>query len=204
MKRWKSAGLIGRFRPLHKGAASMLEFACEQAGHVVIGIGSSNRNDVRNPFTYEEVEQMIHAYMKDRHDNYSIVPVRDFGPEEGCFDDNRWIEEVKDTIANVEVILTGNPYVQATLENHYTIADPFESIPLERQFPTEGTRVRMRMAGEWRWENDVPEEVVQYIKENRLDERFRNEHGAETLRRNHHMNRTLETEREAVMGVNAR
>lgn len=201
MKQWKSVGLIGRFRPLHKGAASMLEFACEQANHVVIGIGSSNRNDVRNPFTYEEVAGMIHAHMGPRHQNYTIVPVRDFGPAEGFTNDDRWVEEVKETIADVDVILTGNPYVQATLENHYAIADPFESMPLERQHATEGTRVRMKMAGDWNWEHDVPSEVVQYIKTRHLDQRFREKYGAETLQRNYLMTRTCESERAKVMGI---
>ena len=40
-------GLIGRFKPLHLGASVLLESACEKAEKVIIGIGSSNKYNIR-------------------------------------------------------------------------------------------------------------------------------------------------------------
>jgi nicotinamide mononucleotide adenylyltransferase len=42
----------------------------------VIGIGSSNRYDVRNPFTPEESADMIRRVLGDRG-RYSLIPVPD-------------------------------------------------------------------------------------------------------------------------------
>lgn len=53
-KKFRKLGAIGRFKPLHLGAAAMLEALCENAEEVVIGIGSSNKYNLRNPFTAEE------------------------------------------------------------------------------------------------------------------------------------------------------
>ena len=46
-------GFIGRFKPLHKAAAIVLEEICKRSDHVIIGIGSANKYNYRNPFTAE-------------------------------------------------------------------------------------------------------------------------------------------------------
>lgn len=59
MKTLGAVGFIGRFKPLHNGAALALETLCEQADKVKIGIGSVNKYNLRNPFTAEESQEMI-------------------------------------------------------------------------------------------------------------------------------------------------
>jgi len=51
---------IGRFQPFHHGHAKVIETALENAEHVIVLIGSSNRaRDWYNPFTYEERASII-------------------------------------------------------------------------------------------------------------------------------------------------
>ncbi|MDO8516897.1 MAG: adenylyltransferase/cytidyltransferase family protein [Nanoarchaeota archaeon] len=57
-------GLIGRFKPVHNGAALMLETVCEKAESVIIGIGSSNKYNARNPFLPEESEEMVRLVLE--------------------------------------------------------------------------------------------------------------------------------------------
>ena len=71
-------GVIGRFKPLHNGGAMMLEAICRQAAHVTIGIGSSNKYNIRNPFTAAESEEMVRAFLADSYANYDIIHIPDF------------------------------------------------------------------------------------------------------------------------------
>lgn len=51
---------IGRFQFLHNGQIAVMKAALEQAEHLLILIGSSNRSrDIRNPFSYAERRSMI-------------------------------------------------------------------------------------------------------------------------------------------------
>jgi len=53
---------IGRFRPFHNGHRHVIEEACNKAKHVIILVGSSFQEpNLKNPWTYEEVKQMINS-----------------------------------------------------------------------------------------------------------------------------------------------
>ena len=63
-------GFIGRFKPLHWGGARALDALCSQATHVMIGIGSANKHNARNPFSAEETQEMLDAYLRPRHSRH--------------------------------------------------------------------------------------------------------------------------------------
>ena len=85
-------GVIGRFKPLHNGGALMLDAICENADHVVIGLGSSNKYNLRNPFTGDESAGMIEAYLSPRFSNYELIHVPDFGHIQEFSDGKKWKE----------------------------------------------------------------------------------------------------------------
>mgnify|MGYP002750839863 CR=1 FL=1 len=58
-ERFERIGMVARWRPVHLGHAPILRALCDRATHALIGIGSSNRYDFRNPFTLEETIDMI-------------------------------------------------------------------------------------------------------------------------------------------------
>ena len=47
-------GLVCRWKPVHKGHSALLETLCLESRHVVIGLGSPDARDPRNPFSAEE------------------------------------------------------------------------------------------------------------------------------------------------------
>ena len=57
--RFTHVAIIGRWRPVHLGHQAALHALCEQFERVSIGIGSANVYDYRNPFTLEEVIEML-------------------------------------------------------------------------------------------------------------------------------------------------
>lgn len=181
MKRLGKAGVIGRFRPLHLGASTMLECICEQAESVIIGIGSANKYNLRNPFAPEEVAEMINLVLSPRYNNYRIIKVPDFAQEEGYSDGQRWVEEIQKLYDKLDYFVSGNPWTTRLLEPHYKIIHPASLISPERQIYCKGSIVRMAMARNEQWELLVKPEVAEYLVKNGLVERFQREFGLQTI-----------------------
>ena len=58
--------LIGRFQPFHLGHLEAVNFALSKVDQLYIGIGSSNKsNELRNPFTADERNQMIKSSLDE-------------------------------------------------------------------------------------------------------------------------------------------
>jgi len=159
----------------------MLEEICRSADEVVIGIGSPNKYNQRNPFTYDETREMIDNHLKREFDNYTIVPVEDFAHLPEYRDGKRWAENVKDRFGDLDAFVTGNPYTAQLLSQYYPIIRSFDLVPEDRWIKVSGTMVRVSMASNNGWRELVPEDVARYITEKKLDERFREEFGLATL-----------------------
>ena len=166
--------MVARWRPVHLGHAAVLRALCARADDVVIGIGSSNRLDARNPFTVEETLDMIRLVLPRQHE-VDLVPVPDLG------DGPRWGRMVADLLGDLGLFVTANPWVASLMDRYYRLAHPIDLIPEEERVPVDGTMVRREMARGEGWRELVPEAVVAYIVDNRLDQRFRREYGLEIL-----------------------
>ncbi len=166
--------MIARWRPVHLGHEAILRALCRSGGHVLIGIGSSNRYNVRNPFTLDETKRMLELVLAE-FNNYEIIPVPDLD------DGPRWRMMIKEMFGELDLFVTENPYVASLLKDDYRIKRPVELILPEEQIPVDGSGVRRAMARGEDWESLVPSVVAEYIKSNQLDVRFREEFGLETL-----------------------
>ncbi len=173
-------GFIARFKPLHNGAI-VLEEICKQTGHLIIGIGSSNKYNLRNPFTAEESHGMIDAYLKPRASNYSVIYVPDFGHIPCNEDGQKWRQYVKEHFGELDAFLASNDYVAGLLSPDYKIIHPASFVPIEKQLKVRATEVRYEMATGGDWKSLVPPEVAQYLEQNKLVERFRREFGLATI-----------------------
>ena len=173
-QRYRKIGMIARWRPVHLGHEAVLRALCKSGEEVLIGVGSSNRYNVRNPFTLEETTRMVELVLAG-FDNYRIVPVPDLD------DGPRWRVMVKEMFGALDLFVTENPYVASLLKDDYRVMRPIELIPFNERVPVDGSRVRRAMARGEDWESLVPSVVAEYIKSNRLDVRFREEFGLQTL-----------------------
>lgn len=170
----KTIGMIARWQPVHTGHLAVLEAICDQTQTALIGIGSSNAYNYRSPFTLEETTEMLHLALKGR-ENYTLIPVPDLN------DGPRWREMVRDLFGELDLFLTANPYVASLLKDIYTLDKPVALVPKENRVPIDGTMVRREMARGGNWHALVPAEIASYIQENKLDLRFKQEFGLETL-----------------------
>ena len=141
---------------------------------LVVGIGSSNRLNFRNPFTATETRDMLERVLPERSRVTILeVPDLDDGP--------RWRAMVVELLGPLDAFATANPYVAGLLGDDYRIVRPVDLVPEEERVPIDGTLVRREMARGEAWRALVPDEVAAYITQRGLDRRFREEFGLETL-----------------------
>ena len=171
---FERVGMVARWRPVHLGQSPVLRALCDRADHALIGIGSSNRYNLRNPFTLEVTSDMIRLVLAGR-ENYTLVPVPDLD------DGPRWREMILDLFGPLDLFVTDNPYVASLLTGDFTITRPVTLVPEHEKVPIDGTMVRREMARGDGWCTLVPPEVAEYISLNQLDERFRREFGLAAL-----------------------
>src|SRR3989338_5507191 len=132
MKELGKTGIVGRFKPLHNGGAIMLDNVCEKAEHVVIGIGSCNKYNLRNPFTAEESRDMIDAYLNPKFKNYEFIFIPDYGHLLEYQDGQMWRKHITENYGALDSFVSGNEYVAKLLENDYITIHPGDITPRER------------------------------------------------------------------------
>jgi len=166
--------MVARWRPVHVGHAAVLRALCDLGDQALIGIGSSNRYNARNPFTPEETGDMIRLVL-DGRSRFQVVPVPDLD------DGPRWRVMVLDLLGPLDLFVTANPYVASLLGADYRVVRPIGLVAQTDQVPVDGTMVRRAMARGDGWQGLVPPVVANYILSHGLDSRFRREFGLETL-----------------------
>jgi len=137
--------------------------AIEDCVNVVVGIGSAKaRQDMRNPFSYEERARMVRATFGD---TVTVVAIPDI------HDPTRWVGHV--------LSITGP--VDKVYGNHDRDLDLFDEARIDTVRPGlvdrqryEATAVRMRLAeGDPDWRRDVPTAVIPILEEIGAGKRLR-------------------------------
>ena len=180
-KQYRTLGLVGRFKPLHKGGYALITSACEKAENIIIGIGSVNKYNLRNPFTPEEVEGMLHAVLKPEHTNYNIVRIQDFAHIPEYANGKHWAECIAKEFGLLDAFISGNSFVEGLLKHFYSIINPCKIIPPERWIKLCATEVRVAMASHNDWQSLVPDRVADYLENQGLVSLFQREFGLQTL-----------------------
>jgi nicotinamide-nucleotide adenylyltransferase len=174
LERFETAGMIARWQPVHRGHLVVLRALAERSRQVRIGIGSSNEYNYRCPFTLPETLDMLRLALGDRQ-NFSLIPVPDLhnGP--------RWREMVLQLFGSLDLFVTANPYVRSLLAGDYRLVHPAALLVEQDKIAIEGSMVRREMARAGNWQALVPDEIASYIQDRKLDARFRQEFGLQTL-----------------------
>lgn len=167
-------GMVARWKPVHLGHEPVLRALCDGAERAFIGVGSTNRHNFKNPFTFEESADMVRLALGGRA-NFEVFPVPDLD------DGPRWRRMVVGLFGSLDLFVTDNPYVAHLLASDYRVVRPVGLVPLEERIPLDGTAVRREMARGEGWGMMVPPAVREYIVARGLDTRFRREFGLETL-----------------------
>lgn len=170
----KTVGMVARWQPVHLGHQTVLQALCRRFAHVRIGIGSANVTNYRSPFRVEEVTEMLRLAL-DGWDNYTLISIPDLN------DGPRWREMVAEMFGPLDVFYTDNPYVASLMSAVYRVERPVGLLTPEERIAVSGTQVRRAMARGEGWGSLLPDQVAAYIMANRLDARFREAFGLQTL-----------------------
>jgi bifunctional NMN adenylyltransferase/nudix hydrolase len=89
------AVIIGRWQILQRGHQTLLNTALAMAEKVIVVLGSAwHSRDPRNPFTWQERQQMFEAVLTaEERKRVVFVPVRDY------YDNERWYDAVRKGVA---------------------------------------------------------------------------------------------------------
>jgi bifunctional NMN adenylyltransferase/nudix hydrolase len=92
-----TAAYIGRLRPPHNAHIHTMKLALQMHDQLVVFIGSSySPRNIKNPFTFNEIEIMIRACFND-DDNHRLFihPVIDH-----LYDDSQWLIQIQSIMEN--------------------------------------------------------------------------------------------------------
>ena len=177
-------GVVCRFRPVHLAHEALLEALCELAGpggQLLVGVGSSNRYDRRNPFTGAETRALLEVLLHGRPGPAIRLPAIRLIDVPDLGDGPRWAAMVAGLFGPLDRFVTANPYVASLLAGTYALAHPRDVVPRARHVPVSGTLVRRAMARGEPWRHLVPPAVAALLERDHLVDRFRREFGLSTL-----------------------
>lgn len=146
---------IGRFQPFHLGHLQDIKNALKEVDELVIGVGSSNEEHTKeNPFTVRERIEMIDLVLPNNNiSSYTVYPIQDF------HDDKKWVENIESLVPKFDVVYTGNKWTERCFKGKYKVKR------VNMLNGVSSTIIRNRILKNKNWEELVPKEVVEYIKE---------------------------------------
>lgn len=156
--------ILGRFQPLHKGHLKVIEDAYKEDKEMIIAVGSAQvKGRKENPFSAEERRLMLEKTLEANNIQAKIVLV----PDIAC--DSTYVSHVEDFIG-------GKPDRIIT-ENEWTI-DLFKRAGYDvhitpRYFDISATDIRDKMSKDEPWEDLVPTETLEVLKEIKSVERIK-------------------------------
>lgn len=167
--------MVARWKPVHLGHAAVIRALLRSADQVVLGIGSSNKLDVHNPFTAAETREMLELVLEGSGDRATIVDIPDLG------DPPRWRLMVRELLGPLDAFVTANAWVEGLMAGDYGVVHPVSLLQPGERVRVSGTMVRLTMARGGDWRALVPDRVADYLEARGLRARFVREFGLETL-----------------------
>ncbi|MBI2971312.1 MAG: adenylyltransferase/cytidyltransferase family protein [Candidatus Aenigmarchaeota archaeon] len=144
-----AALFIGRFQPLHKGHVFAAERLLQRYDSIIIAVGSINKHDEKNPFSFRERAAMLRAALPSP---CRIIGVPDMPS------DAAWAALIQKK-SRFDVIVTGNRQVQRCFTGYKTVR-PNALKPKTYS----ATRIRALIKQGKRWEHLVPKGAVPIIR----------------------------------------
>ena len=149
---------IGRFQPFHNGHLKVVQNASKEYDEVIIGIGSSQYGHTsENPFTSDERKLMIEKSLeKIGINNYKIISIPDL------HNPPKWVDHVLSIVSDFDVVISNNSLTKRLFsEKDYNVKET----PLYEKKKYSGREIRRRMINSEPWDDLVPTEVLNFIKD---------------------------------------
>ena len=147
---------LGRFQPYHLGHHQVLKKIAKEVDEIIVGIGSAQKShEKENPFTAGERVLMVSSALEEFNIKYYVIPIEDIQRN------SLWVSHVKSMVPPFEIAYTNNPLVIELLSE---AGIEVKQSPLFKRNTYSGTEIRRRMLSGDKWEQFVPEKVVEIIR----------------------------------------
>lgn len=114
MRRFLVGLIIGRFQPFHYGHSYLFRQAFTLCDNLIVSIGSSNRRNAQNPFTYTQRKRMLELFFQKEKVTHRILKLF---PTKDTPDDSVWLQNILQHAGKFDVVVGDNEWVNNIFEN---------------------------------------------------------------------------------------
>ncbi|WP_026179983.1 bifunctional nicotinamide-nucleotide adenylyltransferase/Nudix hydroxylase [Hahella ganghwensis] len=172
---------IGRFQPFHNGHLAVIKAGLEQAEQMIILCGSAHQpRSVRNPWTVSEREAMMKNALPEAHQHrLHVAPLMDI-----VYNDECWVRNVQSTVNGLVTAHHATPHNPARIglighskdhSSYYLNLFPqWGAVNVDSFRGISATPIREAIfsSNDIELENDLPENVREWLKSFRTTESF--------------------------------
>lgn len=157
-KKYTTGLIIGRFQPFHNGHKHLIKKALEHCEKVIIAIGSANKNDSNNPFSYTIRKKFIQEFIKHEQITDRVAKII---PSPDIPDDYVWRDTLLQKTGKIDVVISNNDDgVNIFFEE---AGYPILRIGFHNREELEGQQIRKLLREQKSWENRVPNYLIPHI-----------------------------------------
>jgi len=158
MKKIKVGLLVGRFQPAHKGHLYLIKQSFKKVDELIIGLGSANVINVDDILDNNQRYKMIREIVNKEYLTNRIKKIVYLGD---YFDNEKWLKNALKNTGKIDLVIGNNEWVNGIFEQAgYQIW----RAGFYKRYIFEGEKIRRLMIEGARWEDRVPEYLVNYIK----------------------------------------
>ena len=155
--RYKTALIVGRFQPFHKGHLYLVKKALEKADKVVFGIGSVNIDNEFNPLNYKQRKKMLELVIKNEKIGKRMIKIV---PLDDVYNDEKWLKIVKKNVGYFDLVVSNSEWTNKILEKAgYKIW----RVGYYKKNLYEGWRVRKLLTEKRKWEDRIPDYLIKHV-----------------------------------------
>lgn len=166
MKKYRVGLVIGRFQPFHLGHKYLIEKALELCDKIIIGIGSPNVTDEKNPYSLNVRTGFIKRFLKEENLESSVIKIVSI-PD--VPDDEEWFMLAQKAIhstssgpsADVDVEIGDNAWTNGIYKSH---GIPVVQVGFHKRHLLEGTKIRRNMKEKKPWKRRVPKYLHPHLE----------------------------------------
>ena len=146
-----TALFVGRFQPLHRGHVRAIRELLKRYRCVIVLVGSTNKRDQENPFSFSERRRMFERVFK----NQQRLRIRGMSDVDN---DPVWTRNV--ARIRFDVVVSGNPHVLRCLEKF-----PHEKLKFYQAKSYNATNIRKLLKEKnRRWRTLVPKQIAPLVE----------------------------------------
>lgn len=150
--------VIGRFQPFHLGHKYLIEESLKICDQIIIGIGSSNKSDEKNPYSSDERMEFVKKFIEEEGLTGKVFQITKLHDNP---DDDVWFENLIKQVGSFDITIGNNPWNNGIIERH---GIPALEIGFYKRDKLEGIKIRSLIGNNDKWEDRVPSYLINYIK----------------------------------------